>query len=56
MNINGMKKPGDLCNKCNKREVETIDDWVSDFCGYCNDRLIENYNERKEFDYYHPKK
>lgn len=42
-----------ICAKCNKNEVEQIDDWVSKFCGHCNDRLIEKSNERREWDHYH---
>jgi hypothetical protein len=43
-----------LCKKCGKNEVEQIDDWVSNYCGHCNDRLIEQANEDREWRYYHP--
>ncbi len=26
-----------LCQRCNKREVDVDDDWVSTFCAFCND-------------------
>lgn len=53
MNRYGMGKPGDLCRTCGKYPVETIEDWVSDYCGYCNDRLIEKSKEDAEWRYYH---
>lgn len=47
-------RPGDLCARCKKQEVEVIDDWVSTLCPYCADREYEAYQERREFEYYHP--
>ena len=44
-----------ICRRCGKYPVEVIEDWQSDCCGYCNDRRIEHANERREWDYYHPK-
>lgn len=49
-----MIRPGDSCRRCGKRDVEVIDDWVSDCCDYCNDRRIEHANARREWEYYHP--
>lgn len=43
-----------LCKKCNENEVEQIDDWLSKFCGHCNDQLIQEANERREWNHYHP--
>lgn len=43
------------CKRCGKQEVEEIEDWISDQCGSCNDRDIEKYNEKREWDYYHPR-
>lgn len=46
-------RPGDACCKCGKYEVEVIDEWVSAYCGYCNDRLVEQANEAREWRDYH---
>lgn len=43
-----------LCARCKKRPVEQIDDWTSLQCIGCNDRDVENYQDRREFEYYHP--
>lgn len=43
-----------LCAKCKKRERENIDgDWMW-YCGPCNDRDYEQYQERQEWEHYHP--
>jgi RNase P subunit RPR2 len=42
-----------LCRICRKRDVEVIDDWESDNCRDCNDRLIERNNARAEWDACH---
>lgn len=34
-------------------KVETIDDWVSEYCPNCNDDHIERANEQREWNYYH---
>lgn len=47
-------RPGDLCLKCKKREVEVIDDWVSTQCPNCNDLDIQHSQERREWNHYHP--
>ncbi len=43
-----------VCKRCRQYPVEEDDEWQSDFCHYCNDRLIEQAQKRKEWDYYHP--
>lgn len=47
----GWERP--ICNRCKKREVEVIDDFVSSQCSQCNDRDIERTREREEWNYYH---
>lgn len=44
----------DLCVRCKRNPVETIDDWVSIQCSACNDRDIERNNKRKEWEHFHP--
>jgi hypothetical protein len=51
-----------ICPKCQKREREYFepcgaDDegYLSPYCGPCADREYEAHQERREFDYYHPK-
>lgn len=44
------------CKKCGKHEVEEIEDWISDYCGRCNDGLIDKANERREWDHFHTSK
>lgn len=48
-----MSRPHDICQRCHKQEVEVIEDWVSQYCPYCNDHLAEKYREQQEFAYYH---
>lgn len=48
-----MPRPGDICTRCKREEVEVIDDWVSTQCPHCNDRDIERSRERTEWEYYH---
>jgi hypothetical protein len=48
-----MTKPSDYCTRCKKQPVEVIDDWVSQYCDACNDRLAEKYREQQEYLYYH---
>lgn len=43
-----------ICCKCKRREVEVIDDWISNYCDYCNDGFIDQSNKRQEWDHYHP--
>lgn len=42
-----------LCIRCKKREVECIDEFISIQCQRSNDKDIEDYQERREFEYYH---
>lgn len=44
-----------ICNRCHQRPVEDFgDEFPSYQCGDCNDREIERYNRRAEWDHYHP--
>ena len=37
------------------REAEPDDEYGHrDYCGRCEDRLIDRANKRREWDYYHP--
>lgn len=48
-----------ICKRCNERPVEEFvplssdDDCHNGFCSRCNDALIEEANERREWRYYH---
>lgn len=43
-----------ICAKCKVNPVEQIDEWVSNYCSFCNDRMIERSNKRREWDHFHP--
>lgn len=44
-----------ICIRCNKNPVEDFGDGEPSYnCGYCNDRLIEQSDRQREWDYYHP--
>lgn len=43
-----------LCSRCKKRERENIDGEYQWYCGPCNDREAERYQERKEWEHFHP--
>lgn len=44
-----------ICPNCKKREREICshDGQMEMYCGYCADKLYEDYKERVEFEYYH---
>jgi hypothetical protein len=46
-----------ICSRCKKHPVEVIEGeegpWTSGYCGYCNDCLAEQEQERREFAYWH---
>lgn len=51
-----------ICPKCNKRTREYFDPigeddegYLSPVCGPCADRIYEADQERREFEYYHPR-
>lgn len=44
-----------ICPRCQKRQVEQIEDWQSTLCEYCADREYERDRERREFEHYHPR-
>lgn len=46
--------PVKLCRRCCKRPTRRDDEFgAHDYCVRCEDDLIEKYNERREWDYYH---
>lgn len=50
-----------MCCKCKQRGIEIIEGYgdvetfFSPQCERCNNRDVEQANERREWDYYHPK-
>jgi hypothetical protein len=47
--------PGPLCPHCKKRHLWSTDERELHICNYCADRQYERHQERREWEYYHPR-
>lgn len=43
----------ELCPKCKKNILYTCDEIDDGFCNNCADKLIEQSNETRDWNYYH---